>query len=129
MIADASNVNPALEEAQAQIHERGYRRYDGIRTGVPGAMRALVLNSVQRALGLRRSARHKIMPAAVVLMAYLPGAAFVGAAALIPEELEAQFLPTYAEYYGFISAALFLFAAFFQIGFNDLTHFMYLLRG
>jgi len=97
---------------EARIHERGYRTYDGERTGVLGAVRALVVNSAQRALGLGRPVRHKVMPAAVMIMAYLPGAAFVGAAALIPGELEDEFLPSYADYYGFISAALFLFAAF-----------------
>jgi ABC-2 type transport system permease protein len=44
-------------------------------------------------------------------MAYLPAAVFVGLAALIPVDTE-QFLPTYAEYYGFVSATIYLLAGF-----------------
>ncbi|MEM7272996.1 MAG: ABC transporter permease subunit [Actinomycetota bacterium] len=96
----------------AQIYEQGYRRYDGDRTGVGGAIRTLVTHSIRAVLGIGRSARHKVMPIAVILFAYTPAVVFVGVAALLPGDLEDGFLPTYAEYYGFITAALFLFAAF-----------------
>lgn len=98
--------------SDAAIYEQGYRSYDGPRTGVPGAIRTLVVHSLRAIVGLGRSARHKIMPVAVIAMAYAPAAVFVGVAALLPGDLEDGFLPSYAEYYGFISAALFLFAAF-----------------
>ena len=77
-----------------------------------GAIRTLVVHSARAVLGLGRSARHKIMPVAVILMAYAPAAVFVGVAALLPGDLEDDFLPSYADYYGFVSAALFLFASF-----------------
>ena len=96
----------------AQIYEQGYRRYDGARTGVSGAVRSLIIHSIRAVLGLGRSARHKIMPIAVILFSYTPAVVFVGVAALLPGDLEDGFLPTYAEYYGFITAALFLFASF-----------------
>jgi ABC-2 type transport system permease protein len=96
----------------ARIHERGYRRYDGRRTGLPGAVWTLVLHSAQRALGLGRPARHKILPAGVAVMAYLPATVFVGLAALLPAAISAEALPSYAQYYGFVSAAIMLFAAF-----------------
>lgn len=96
----------------ARIHDRGYRRYGGERTGVRGAIRTLAVHSMRRALGLRRSARHKILPVMVVVFAYLPGTAFVGAAALLPDDIAEAFLPSYADYYGFIIAAIFLFTAF-----------------
>ena len=100
------------DTGDARIHDRGYRRYDGARTGVRGAIRTLAVHSMRRALGLRRSARHKILPVMVVLFAYLPGTAFVGAAALLPDDISEAFLPSYADYYGFIIAAIFLFTAF-----------------
>lgn len=103
---------PAVDAGDARIHDRGYRRYDGERTGVRGAIRTLAVHSMRRALGLRRSARHKILPIMVVLFAYLPGTAFVGAAALLPDDIADAFLPSYADYYGFIIAAIFLFTAF-----------------
>lgn len=98
--------------SDARIFDRGYRRYDGRRTGLAGAVRSLVIHSAQRAFGLGRPARHKILPAAVVLMAYVPATVFVGLAAFLPEDISAAALPSYAEYYGFVSAAIMLFAAF-----------------
>jgi len=98
--------------ADAAIYEQGYRPYDGPRTGVAGAIRSLVVHSLRAVLGLGRAARHKLMPLAVIGMAYTPAVVFVGVAALLPGDLEEGFLPSYAQYYGFISAALFLFAAF-----------------
>jgi ABC-2 type transport system permease protein len=97
---------------RAQIFDRGYRRYTGERTGRRGAIRTLVWHSAQRALGLGRSARHKLLPVAVVVMAYLPATVFVGLAALLPDRLAQDFLPGYADYYGFVTAAIVLFAAF-----------------
>ena len=101
-----------LAAQDAQIYERGYRRYEGERTGVPGAVKTLVAHSVRAVLGLGRSARHKIMPIAVIGFAFVPAVVFIGVAALLPGDLEEGFLPSYAEYYGFVSAALFLFTAF-----------------
>lgn len=111
-MSDLTMGEGAIGGADAQIYERGYRRYDGERTGVPGAVKTLVIHSIRAVLGLGRSARHKIMPLAVIGFAFTPAIVFVGVAALLPGDLEDGFLPSYAEYYGFISAALFLFAAF-----------------
>lgn len=97
----------------AQIYDRGYRKYDGARTGVPGAIRSLVSHSIALALGLRRSARYKVIPVLIIVAAYLPAVVFVGAAALIPgEDVEAAFFPTYAGYYSYVIAAIYLFAGF-----------------
>lgn len=111
-MTDAAQPNLATSNGGAAIFERGYRRYDGQRTGVAGAMRTLVTQSIRAVLGIGRSARHKIMPLAVIGFSFTPAVVFVGLAALLPDDLEESFLPTYAEYYGFITAALFLFAAF-----------------
>ncbi|MEZ5377517.1 MAG: ABC transporter permease subunit [Acidimicrobiales bacterium] len=101
----------ADDTGAAQIYDQGYRRYDGPRSGVGGAIRSLVEHSVRDALGVRRLARHKVFPAFSVLAAYIPAIAFVGMAALLPPDFH-DFLPTYAEYYGFVIAAIFLFAGF-----------------
>ena len=97
----------------AQIYDRGYRKYEGERTGVRGAVRSLVSHSAAHALGLRRTARFKVIPVLIIVSAYLPAAVFIGIAALIPgDELEEAFLPTYAGYYGYVIAAIYLFAGF-----------------
>ncbi|HUF33763.1 MAG TPA: ABC transporter permease [Acidimicrobiales bacterium] len=99
--------------ADARIVDRGYRPYDGPRSGTRGAVRSLAWHSVLRALGLKRSPWAKVFPALSVLIAYLPAAVFVGVAALLPENLatDTGLLPTYADYYGFISAAIIIFVA------------------
>ena len=99
----------------AQVHDLGYREYDGERAGVRHAMTSLGVHAGQRVLGLKRSARHKILPAIVLVIAFIPAIVFVGMAAFLPEStiIEEEILPTYADYYGFIQfTAIFLFASF-----------------
>jgi ABC-2 type transport system permease protein len=97
----------------AHIYDRGYRKYDGERTGVAGAIRTLVSHSAAHALGLRRSAKYKVIPVLIIVSSYLPAAVFIGIAALIPDDdLEEAFLPTYAGYYGYVIAAIYLLAGF-----------------
>lgn len=95
--------------ADARIYDQGFRRYDGPRTGLAGSMRSLVKHSVRQALGLGRSARYKLVPLPIVAMAFVPATGMIAAAALIPVGTE-EFLPTYAEYYGTVAAAIYLFA-------------------
>jgi len=97
----------------ARILDRGYRRYSGDRRGVGGAVRTLVLHSVQRALGLRRSAWAKVLPFGIVLLAYVPAIVFVGIVSLVPDRELIDFaLPTYATYFSYMQLLVVLFVAF-----------------
>jgi ABC-2 type transport system permease protein len=80
---------------------------------VAGAIRSLAWHSALRALGLRRTFWAKLLPLASVGIAYVPALVFVGIAALLPDQLvdDTGILPTYAGYYGFITAAIVLFVA------------------
>jgi ABC-2 type transport system permease protein len=99
--------------SDARILDRGYRTYDGPRLGPAGAVRSLVRHTTRRVLGIRRPARSKILPILAAVIAYLPALVFVGIAALIPDDrITESFLPSYGEYYGFITSALVVFAAF-----------------
>ncbi|MCD9623718.1 ABC transporter permease [Rhabdothermincola salaria] len=100
--------------SDARILDRGYRAYTGPRTGVRGAVRSLVVHSTQRALGLKRPVWQKVLPLLAVFIAYVPAIVFVGISVLLPDVLldNAGVLPTYVDYYGFISAAIVVFAAF-----------------
>ncbi|MFQ5558112.1 MAG: ABC transporter permease subunit [Acidimicrobiales bacterium] len=96
----------------AHIHDRGYRRYDGIRSGVSGAVWSVARHSLRATLGLGRSARHKVFPVAAAVIAYLPAVVFAGMAALFDVDLIGEeILPDYFEYYGFIGMAIVLFVA------------------
>lgn len=107
--------------ADAQILDRGYRSYDGPRTGVRGAVTAVWAHSVQRGLGLRRTLWAKLLPIAAAGIAYVPAIVFIGIVSLFDrastvDGSDAEFtrdfiLPTYGEYYGFIIAAIMVFTA------------------
>lgn len=98
---------------EAHIYEQGYRRYDGVRLGPGSSIQSLAVHSALRGLGLRRTFWAKLLPIATVVIAYVPAAVFVGVAAIIPEEItnEVDALPTYAGYFGNITAAILLFVA------------------
>ncbi len=100
--------------SSAQIYQQGYRRYDGPRLGRRAAVRSVWKNTVQRVLGLRRSARHKVLPFLTILLAYLPAVAFIGILALIPTDVDRarELVPTYSQYYSFVTAAIALFIVF-----------------
>lgn len=99
--------------SDAQILDRGYRAYDGARTGLRGAMWTVTKHSMQRALGLKRKATAKIVPILTIGFSFIPAIVFVGFVALARDlTIRENLLPSYAEYYGFISAALIIFAAF-----------------
>jgi len=101
--------------SDARILDRGYRRYDGPRLGVGATVRSLAVQTTQRALGLRRSAWSKIIPFGTVAIAYLPAIVFVGASVFFGDAIARAGgirLPSYGQYYGFVSAAIFVFAAF-----------------
>lgn len=96
----------------AQIVERGFQRYEGRRSGVPGAIRSVSWESIRATLGLGRPARTKIFPVIAVVIAYLPAVVFIGIAVLIPGDiLDPEEVADYPGYYGFIILAIVLFAA------------------
>jgi len=68
----------------AEIFDRGYRKFEGERSGVFGAVRSLAWHTMRSILGLGRKARHKIFPVIVILIAFLPAVIFIGIAALFP---------------------------------------------
>ncbi len=97
----------------AQIHDLGYREYDGHRAGVGSAMTGLGLHAAQRVLGLKRQARHKILPGLTILLCFVPTIVFVGMAAFLPSSIiDEGILPTYAEYYGYTIVIIWLFTSF-----------------
>jgi ABC-2 type transport system permease protein len=101
------------ERTGARIYDLGYRRYEGERRGVRWAPVTVWRHTVQRVLGLRRPFRHKILPGAALVIAFVPALVYVGVAALLPVDLLGEdILPSYAAYYGVIVTALVLFSAF-----------------
>jgi len=115
-------VRPTLDDTlvrseRARIVDRGYRSYTGPRRGTRGAMSSLMVQTIQRALGIHRSVWAKIWPIVVILMAFIPSIVFVGITVL-SNNLPAgsrrfqPLLPSYGQYYGYIAAAIAIFVAF-----------------
>ena len=101
----------ASTPSDAVIHGGGYRSYDGPRFGTGHAVFSLARHTYQRILGLKRPARHKILPFLAVIIAYLPAAVFVGIIALCPDQGRDARV-TYGGYYGFVIGAITLFVIF-----------------
>ena len=97
-------------DGRAQILDRGYRRYEGRRSGVVGAVRSLSWHTTRGILGLGRKARHKIFPVIVVVIAFLPTIAFLGLAILIGDLLEDEIRPEFWELFGFSFFPIILFS-------------------
>jgi len=96
----------------AEIYDRGYRIYDGPRTGVFGAMRAVGVATIQRSLGMRRKFRFKIVPILVIFIAYVPALVFMGLAVLLPAEIAGEVVAEYGGYFGLIAITMILLTAF-----------------
>lgn len=95
---------------EARVVDRGYRPYEGPRGGPAAAVRSLAIHSTQRALGLRRPFRAKLLPIIVIGIAFFPAAVTVGIVGLTQLPLH-RVLPSYADYYGFVDFAVILFTA------------------
>jgi ABC-2 type transport system permease protein len=97
-------------EQGARLLDLGYRGYDGPRRAPSGAILTLAVFTARRVLGLGRGARHKVLPALTLVIAYVPALVSVGFAVFV-DELPVDDLITYGEYTFFIGSALALFAA------------------
>lgn len=101
-----------MTDTNAEIYDRGYRVYDGPRAGVSAARRSVVAVSVQRALGLRRKFRFKIVPIITIFVAFAPALVFVGLAVVVPSEIAEGLVVDFAGLFGLTSIAVILFTAF-----------------
>lgn len=97
-----------------RLHEQGYRRYDGPRSGVGGAVVSTVLHTLRYTLGLRRRMRHKLLPWFIVAVSFLPAIGFVALTVLLPDTLRrmvGQVMPGPQAYLGGIISLVYLAAA------------------
>lgn len=67
----------------AQILDRGYRRFDGDRAGVAAAVRSVAWHTTRGMLGLGRKFRFKIVPLLIILIGFLPAVGFAAFAIIV----------------------------------------------
>jgi ABC-2 type transport system permease protein len=94
----------------ARLYDLGYHSYDGLRERSERAILTLAEFTARRVLGLGRGARHKVLPAITLAIAFLP-ALFSVAFAALANDVGAQDLVSYGDYMIIIGSALALFAA------------------
>ncbi len=96
------------------IFDRGYRTYDGPRSGPSGARNAVFWEGLRRVLGLGRKARYKIFPWSLIAIAVIAAAVFVGLHWAIGDIAESvgEGIPSYGGLFDFYSAISLLFIAF-----------------
>ncbi len=94
----------------AQLFDLGYRTYDGARERPARAILTLAVFTMRRVLGLGRGARHKVLPAITLAIAFLPALTSVAFSVLADDILVGDLI-TYGEYTFIIGSALALFAA------------------
>lgn len=96
------------------IFDRGYRTYDGPRSGPSGARSAVFWEGLRRVLGLGRKARYKIFPWSLITIAVIAAAVFVGVHWAIGDIAESvgEGVPSYGGLFDFYSAISLLFIAF-----------------
>lgn len=98
---------------ESHILDRGYRRFEGERSGLAGAVRSLTWHTMRGVLGLGRKARYKIAPVVIIVIAFLPAVIWAGLAAFIGAEFFAEFdiIPGYEDLARNSIAAVVLFVA------------------
>ncbi len=99
---------PAPQAGSGSIYDLGYRGYEGVRLGRGHAVLTLYLYSLRGAFGLGRRATAKIVPFALVILAFLPAVIQLGIGALVTEQIN---LITHVGYYEYVSIIIGLFCA------------------
>lgn len=99
---------PASQNGSGSIYDLGYRGYEGVRLGRNHAILTLYLYSLRGAFGLGRRATAKIVPFALVILAFLPAVVQLGIGALLTEQIS---LITHVGYYEYVSIIIGLFCA------------------
>jgi ABC-2 type transport system permease protein len=100
-----------MSDGGARILDRGYRPFEGERSGIGGAVRSVAWHTTRSILGLGRKGRHKVFPVVVAVIAFVPAIGFLVMAALIGDLLEGEIQPEYWEFFGFSFAAALLFTS------------------
>ena len=96
------------------IYDRGYRTYDGERTGPGGARKAVYKDGIRRVLGLGRKAREKVYPWVMISIAIGMAAIIIGVHWFIGDLAQSlsEGVPTYGELFDLYSWIGLLFIAF-----------------
>lgn len=102
----ASKQPPA--QPYGEIYDLGYKHYDGNRLGRSHAIRALIVYSIKRGLGIKKKWTAKLIPLGMYAVAFIPALIVAGIKAFVPSD---DFTYSYHDLNDFIVLTLFIFAA------------------
>ncbi len=105
MSTDRSPV-PA-QQPYGEVFDRGYQHYQGERLGRKYAVRALIIYSIKRGLGIKKKWTAKIIPIILYSIAYLPAIVITAIISFFPGETGLG----YSSLYGFLDFVILIFAA------------------
>lgn len=97
--------------AEGVVFDLGYRPHEGERLGRSGARRALYKDGLRRVLGLRRKARRKVFPIALIGTALLPALFFVALGVIAGEFDQAATLFDHPQYFDLTGSMALVFIA------------------
>jgi len=97
--------------AEGVVFDLGYRPHEGERLGRSGARRALYKDGVRRVLGLRRKARRKVFPIALIGTALVPALFFVALGVITGEFDQAATLFDHPQYFDLTGSMALVFIA------------------
>jgi ABC-2 type transport system permease protein len=106
----ASNQPPVTTPAQpyGEIYDLGYKHYDGKRLGRAHAIKALIVYSMKRGLGIKKKWTAKLIPIGLYATAFVPAFIVAGIKAFVPTD---DFTYSYHDLNDFVAITLFIFAA------------------
>ena len=104
----AASASARIDTSDAQIYDRGYRHYDGAREGRTHAIRALIVYSIKRGLGIKKRWTAKIIPILVYGFAFFPVVIIVGIRSFIGDAAQGF---GYQTLYDLLATVLLVFAA------------------
>jgi ABC-2 type transport system permease protein len=90
-----------------EVYDLGYQHYTGTRLGRSHAVRALIIYSIKRGLGIKKKWTSKIIPVVLYIAAFIPAIIVAGILAFAP----GGFTFDYHDLNGLINTTLLIFAA------------------
>jgi ABC-2 type transport system permease protein len=98
---------PTTPQPYGEVFDRGYQRYQGERLGRSYAVRALIVYSIKRGLGIKKKWTAKVTPILLYSIAYMPAIVITAIISFFPGETGLG----YSSLYGFLNFVILIFAA------------------
>jgi ABC-2 type transport system permease protein len=97
-----------IQQPYGEVFDRGYQHYAGERLGRRHAVRALIIYSIKRGLGIKKKWTAKVLPIILYIIAFIPALIITGLLAFLPAD---ELGISYDDLYANIQLVILIFAA------------------